>query len=130
MNQLKFASPVRSAAILIIVVICFVILSWAADVIVPLLFAIIFSSLLFPLCFQLEKWGCHKGVAAFISVLAAGIVTALFLTVVAMQIVHLAGQGPEFIGKLSQLVDKTETAISDRFHIGKSTQADHIHMLL
>lgn len=47
MKELKFTSPLRSAAILIILVICFMILSWAADVIVPLLFAIIFSAMLF-----------------------------------------------------------------------------------
>jgi predicted PurR-regulated permease PerM len=61
MKDLKFASPLRTASILVILVICFVILSWAQDVIVPLLFAVIFSSMLFPICFQLEKWGCHKG---------------------------------------------------------------------
>src|SRR5258708_32443835 len=105
MNQLKFASPVRSAAILIILVICFLILSWAADVIVPLLFAIIFSSMLFPICSQLEKWGCHKGVAAFISVLVAGIATALFLRVVLTQVMHLVGQTPQFVSKLTGLLD-------------------------
>ena len=130
MKELKFASPVRTAAILVILVICFVILSWAQDVIVPLLFAVVFSGMLFPICFQLEKWGCHKGVAAFVSVLVAGMITALFLTVVAMQVVHLAGQGPQFVERLSQLADKAETAIVARFHIGKSAQADHLHMLL
>jgi hypothetical protein len=40
--------------------------------------------MLFPLCFRLEKWGCHKGVAAFVSVFLAGMITALFLAVVAM----------------------------------------------
>src|ERR1700749_5321486 len=99
MKELKFASPLRSASILIILVICFVILSWAQDVIVPLLFSVIFSSMLFPICFRLEKWGCHKGVAAFVSVLMAGVITAGFLTVVAMQVVHLAGQGPQFVEK-------------------------------
>jgi predicted PurR-regulated permease PerM len=130
MKELKFASPLRTAAILVILVICFLILSWAQDVIVPLLFAVIFSSMLFPICFQLERWGCHKGVAAFISVLVAGLVSALFLMVIAMQIVHLAGQGPQFIEKISTLADKAETVVANRFHIEKSTQADHVHMLL
>jgi predicted PurR-regulated permease PerM len=75
-------------------------------------------------------WGEVKGVAAFVSVLAAGMITALFLAVVAMQIVHLAGQGPQFVEKISGLADKAETAIANRFHIEKSAQADHIHMLL
>ncbi|HVS97345.1 MAG TPA: AI-2E family transporter [Puia sp.] len=130
MNEIKFASPLRTAAILIILVICFVILSWAEGVIVPLLFAAIFSSMLFPLCFQLEKWGCHKGLASFISVLAAGLATACFLAVVITQVMHLAGQGPQFVAKLSQLLDHVENAIAQRFHIGKSTQSDHVHLLL
>ncbi|HWB95028.1 MAG TPA: AI-2E family transporter, partial [Puia sp.] len=130
MKELRFASPLRTAAILIILVICFVILSWAQDVIVPLLFSVIFSSMLFPLCFRLEKWGCHKGVAAFVSVLVAGIASALFLTVVAMQVMHLVGQGPQFVEKLSILADKAENVIAARFHIEKSAQADHIHMML
>jgi len=130
MKELKFASPLRTAAILIILVICFVILSWAQDVIVPLLFSVIFSSMLFPLCFQLEKWRCHKGLAAFVSVLVAGIGSAFFLTIVAMQLVHLVGQGPQFVEKISILADKIENMVAYRFHIEKSTQADHIHMML
>lgn len=130
MKEIKFADPLRTAAILIILVICFVILYWAADVIVPLLFSVIFSTMLFPLCSRLEKWGCHKGVAAFISALAAGIVTAAFMGLVIMQVMHLAGQGPQFVVKLSQLLDHVENAIARHFHIGKSTQADHIHLLL
>ena len=130
MKELKFASPLRTASILVILVICFVILSWAQDVIVPLLFSVIFSSMLFPLCFRLEKWGCHKGVAAFVSVLVAGLVSALFLTVVALQIVHLVGQGPQFVEKISVLADKVETVVFNRFHIEKSTQADHVHLVL
>src|SRR6201991_3026158 len=130
MKELKFASPLRSASILIILVICFVILSWAADVIVPLLFSLIFSSMLFPLCYRLEKWGCHKGIAAFVSILAAGILTALFLGIVITQLMHLVEQAPQFIQRLSTLMDKAETFVSQRFHIEKSTQTDHIHQQL
>jgi predicted PurR-regulated permease PerM len=130
MNQLKFASPLRTVAVLLIVVIGFLILSWAADVIVPLLFAVIFSSMLFPICFQLEKWGCHKGLAAFISVLVAGIVSALFLGVVVKQVMHLAGQAPQFIERLSALIDRCENLIAQHFHIGKSTQHDQVRLML
>jgi predicted PurR-regulated permease PerM len=130
MKELKFASPLRSASILIIVVICFFILYWAADLIVPLLFSLIFSTMLFPICSRLEKWGCHKGVASFISILTAGVLTALFLGIVIMQLMHLVGQAPQFIEKLSALADKTETFVAQRFHIEKSTQADHVHQQL
>ena len=130
MNEIKFASPVRTAAILIILVICFIILAWAEDVIVPLLFAVIFSALLFPMCLRLEDWGCHKGVASFISVLAAGVITAAFLGIVVMQVMHLAGQGPQFVARLSQLLDRIENAIAQHLHIGKSTTADHVHLML
>ena len=127
MKELKFASPLRSASILIIVVICFVILSWAADVIVPLLFSLIFSTMLFPICFRLEKWGCHKGVAAFVSILVAGVLTALFLGIVIMQLMHLVGEAPLFVQRLSALIDKVETVVAQRYHIEKAIQADHVH---
>ena len=130
MKELRFASPLRTASILIILVICFVILSWAQDVIVPLLFSVIFSSMLFPICFRLEKWGCHKGLAAFVSVLVAGVATALFLAIVAMQVVHLVGQAPQFVERISALADKAETMVAQRFHIEKSTQSDHVHQQL
>jgi len=109
MKELRFASPLRTASILIILVISFIILSRAEDVIVPLLFSVIFSSMLFPICFRLEKWGCHKGVAAFVSVLVAGIATAFFLTVVATQVVHLVGRAPQFVERISALADKAES---------------------
>lgn len=130
MKELKFASPLRSASILIIVVICFVILSWAADVIVPLLFSLIFSTMLFPICFRLEKWGCHKGIAAFASILVAGVLTALFLGVVITQLMHLVGQAPLFVQRLSALIDKAETVVAQRYHIEKAIQADHVHQQL
>src|ERR1700744_1104666 len=127
MKEIKFASPLRTASILIILVICFVILSWAQDVIVPLLFSVIFSSMLFPICFRLEKWGCHKGLAAFVSVLVAGIASALFLTVLATQLIHLVGEAPKFVERISTLVDNAENMVAQRFHIEKSTQADQVH---
>ena len=127
MKELRFASPLRTASILIILVICFIILSWAQDVIVPLLFSVIFSSMLFPLCFRLEKWGCHKGLAAFVSVLVAGVASALFLTVLATQIIHLVGEAPKFVERISTLVDNAENMVAQRFHIEKSTQADQVH---
>lgn len=130
MHQLKLASPLRSAAILIILVISFVILSWAEVVIVPLLFAIIFSTMLFPICLTLENWGCHKGVAAFSSILVAGILSAIFLTVVITQLMHLVREAPQFIQRISVLVDKGETYVAQRYHIEKATQADHVHQQL
>ncbi|HVU55151.1 MAG TPA: AI-2E family transporter [Puia sp.] len=130
MNEIKFASPLRIAAILFILVICFVILAWTEVLIIPLLFAIIFSSMLFPICLRLEKWGFHKGLAAFIAVLAAGILLALFLTVVITQLLHLMGEGPLFVQKTGALIDKAETYISQHWRIDKSTQAGHLHQLI
>ena len=130
MNQLKLASPLRSAAILIILVVSCLILSWAEDVIVPLLFAIIFSTMLFPICLKLENWGCHKGLAAFSAVLVAGVLTAAFLFIVITQLMHLVGEAPQFIQKTSALIDKGETYVAQRYHIEKATQADHVHQQL
>jgi predicted PurR-regulated permease PerM len=130
MNEIRFASPVRIAAILFILVICFVILAWAEVLIIPLLFAIIFSSMLFPICLRLERWRVHKGLAAFVSVFVAGVLLALFLMIVTMQLLHLVGQGPVFIQKMNGLIDRMETYISLHWRIEKSTQADHVHQLL
>jgi len=132
MNEIKFANPVRIAAILFILTICFVILAWAEVLIIPLLFAIIFSSMLFPIGLQLEKWGLHKGLASFISVLVAGILLALFLTVVITQLLHLVGQGPQLVQKMSALVDRAETYVSQHWHwhikktLQSAFQVDHL----
>jgi predicted PurR-regulated permease PerM len=129
MNEIKFASPLRIAAILFILAICFVILSWAEVLIIPLLFAIIFSSMLFPICLQLEKWGLHKGLASFLAVLVAGILLALFLTVVITQLLHLVEQGPQFVRKMGALVDRAEAYIAIHWHIQKAlhlVQVDHL----
>lgn len=129
MNEIKFANPVRIAAILFILAICFVILAWTEVLIIPLLFAIIFSSMLFPICLQLEKWGLHKGLASFIAVSVAGILLALFLAVVINQLLHLIEQGPQFIRKMGILVDKAETYISQHWHIQRAlhlVQVDHL----
>jgi predicted PurR-regulated permease PerM len=130
MNEIKFASPLSIAAILLILVICFVILSWAEVLIIPLLFGVILSSMLFPICLQLEKWGCRKGLAAFIAVFAGGLLLALFLTVVITQLLHLIDQGPLLVQKTGKLIDRMETYISQHWRIEKSEQAGHIHQLI
>lgn len=130
MKELKFASTVRVASIMIILVICFAILSWAQVVIVPLLFAMIFSVILFPLCKRLEIWGCHKGIAAFVSILIASVLAACFLSMVIRQLMHLVSQGPQLIDRMSVLADKAETYISQRFHIEKSIQVSRLHQEL
>jgi predicted PurR-regulated permease PerM len=130
MNELRLASPLRIAAIMITLVICFLILSWAQELIVPLLFSTIFSVILFPICRRLELWGCHKGIAAFLSVLVATILSAFFLSIVISQLMHLVSQGPQFGHKISELADKGEAYISQKFHIKKSIQADHLQQQL
>jgi predicted PurR-regulated permease PerM len=130
MKELKFVSPVRIASIMVILVICFAILSWAQDVIVPLLFAVIFSVILFPLCRRLEIWGTHKGIAAFISVLIATILASIFFSIVIRQLMHLVAEGPLFADRFSKLTDKAETYISQRFHIEKSLQVNRLHQEL
>jgi predicted PurR-regulated permease PerM len=59
--------------------------------------------------------------------LVAGIATALFLTVLATQVVHLVGRAPQFVERTSALADKAETMVSQRYHTEKSTQADQVH---
>lgn len=85
MKELKFVSPVRTAAILIILVICFVIYpgrpTWS-----------------YPYCLPLSSLPCCSpfASAAFLSVLVAGLLSAAFLTVVISRLVHLARQAPQF----------------------------------
>jgi len=85
--------------------------------------------MLFPICLQLEKWGLHKGLAAFIAVLVAGILLALFLTVVVTQLLHLTEQGPQFVRKMGALIDRAEVYIANHWHIQKALhlfQIDHL----
>jgi predicted PurR-regulated permease PerM len=86
--------------------------------------------MMFPICLRLEKWGWHKGLASFCAVLVAGVLLALFLSIVIMQLLHLMGQAPAFIQKMGGLIDKAETYVFQHWRIEKSTQADHIHQLL
>jgi predicted PurR-regulated permease PerM len=43
---------------------------------------------------------------------------------------HLVGQTPQFVTKLTALLDKVETVVAQRLHIEKSAQADRVHVLL
>lgn len=116
----------RYASILVLLIAIVFIMYEVKVVLVPLLFALIFSVMLFPLSLRMEKLGLSKGLAAFLSVFVmTGIISAIGL-VLFRQFGLLVAEAPELIKKVGGLLDGIETYVSTTFNIKRSITSQHI----
>lgn len=118
--------PFRLAIVLICLVLIVFIGAKLQVVIVPLIFSIIFSVMLFPLVSRLESWGVPRGVSAILSILLATVMVGALLYFLGNQTAQLTGQSPQLLKKLDGLVKECQSYISSHFGIKKSDQAEQI----
>lgn len=92
------------------------------DLLVPLVFAILFSVLLYPLCSRLEKWGVPRVVAVLICLILTLAVVSSLLYAVTAQISNFAEVIPQLIQKGNNALDKLQTYADDHFNINRKQQ--------
>lgn len=118
--------PFRLAIVLICLVLIVFIGAKLQVVIVPLIFSIIFSVMLFPLVRRLESWGVPRGVSAILSILIATVSVGALLYFLGNQTAQLTEQSPQLLKNLDGLVKECQSYISSHFGIKKSAQAQQI----
>jgi predicted PurR-regulated permease PerM len=118
--------PFRLAIVLICVILIVFIGAKLQVVIVPLIFSVIFSVMLFPLTTRLETWGTPRGIAAITSILIAAIAVGLLIYFLGNQTGQLAEQSPQLLKKLEGLYKECQIYISSHFGIKRSEQAEQI----
>jgi predicted PurR-regulated permease PerM len=92
--------------------------------VVPLLFSVIFSVILFPFSLRLEKWGLSKGFASFITVFIATIVLVFLAYLIIRQIGIFLQQTPQLTDKSGKIIDSIQQFATKKFGIKKAVLAN------
>lgn len=112
-NSIKIAS--RLLMLVLIVFICYTLQS----ILVPILFSIILSVLLLPLCERFEKWGMGRAGAALIALL----LTILFVLglgyLIVSQTINIGQDASDIVNKIKSLVINTLDWASDKFNMSQ-----------
>jgi predicted PurR-regulated permease PerM len=119
-------SPIRLAAILISIVLIILISAKLQVIIVPIVFSVIFSVMLYPLASKLESWGLNKALAALLSVFIANVVIGVLIYFLASQISSLNDQAPQLVEKFNVLIKKIQGHVSTHYGINKTEQTEQV----
>lgn len=122
----KTSYPVRLAAILVSVVLIVLISAKLQVVIVPIIFSLIFSVMLYPLSCKMEKWGMGRALSALISVLFASVILGAFIYFLSSQISSLNEQAPQLAEKIEQLGKRVQWHVYTHYGINKSEQTEQV----
>jgi predicted PurR-regulated permease PerM len=120
MRQIKQPYIIRLAATLISVTLIVFALYHLKVVVVPLLFATIFSVMLFPFCMRLEKWGFPRGIAAFTSVFIATLILGFLAYVLFTQLSIFTEQIPQLSHKFNLMINDLRDFAAQKLSMKKS----------
>lgn len=112
----------RLTAILIAVTLIVFICAKLQVVIVPIIFSIIFSVMLYPIVKRLERWRFPRSLAAFSALLFGAIFVGCLLYFLGKQMVELGEQTPQLKTKLNEMVVDIQTYIDEKYGIDRSEQ--------
>lgn len=95
-------------------------------ILIPLVFAILFSVLLFPLAHRFEQWHFPRILASLVClILLLAFIVGLFYAV-SMQISSFSEVIPKLTQRAQQYVGQLQTLAADRFHINQQQQTAQI----
>jgi predicted PurR-regulated permease PerM len=89
---------------------------------IPLVFAILFAVLLYPLCARLERWHVPRVVAVLLCLLLTLAIVSTLLYAVSAQISNFAEVLPQLIQKGNNALDKLQTYAKETFNISRKSQ--------
>jgi putative heme transporter len=93
-----------------------------ADVVMPLLFSIIFAMLLYPAAIWLEKLGLGRIGSILVTLLGFAVVLAGLFFALGYQISSFTDMMPQLTEKLNASIDVLQKWASDQFHISQRRQ--------
>lgn len=110
----KMPSYVKAAAILITLVAGVYILRALHETLIPLLFSVLVSMLLYPVCSRLERWKFPRVLAIFLSILLFIVVIAALIYLVTIQVASFADELPRLTQKAEALLEQL-TSMGERY---------------
>ncbi|GAB3782337.1 AI-2E family transporter [Spirosoma horti] len=125
-SPLDLPTYAKISAILLSLVIIVYGLHTLAGILIPLVFAILFAVLLFPLAHRFEQWHLPRILASIIClVLLLTFIVGLFYAV-SLQISNFSEVVPKLSQKASEYVGKLQTLADERFHINRRQQGQEV----
>lgn len=107
----------RVTCILLSIVIIVFGLDILQDTLVPLIFAVLFAAILFPLCRRLERWGMPRiGAITICILLAIGVLYGL-IYLMSIQIGNFTAEAPRLLKRGNQILDQLQRYAVDNLHI-------------
>jgi predicted PurR-regulated permease PerM len=116
----------RLTVILICLTLIVFISSKLQMIIVPLIFSLIFSVMLYPMARKFEAWKFPRAVSAFASIIIATVFLGGLLYFLGNQTSSLLKQAPQLAEKVDDLTEEIQFFIWDHFGITETTQTEKI----
>jgi predicted PurR-regulated permease PerM len=117
---------IKTAAILIVVVLSSIILKFGAPFLIPLAFAALLSMLLVPVCTSLEKKGVNKAIATILSILILVAFLAAVITFVSWQVSDLAKDTSNLEQQITEKYAQLRQYISNELGIPEEKQKEFV----
>ena len=113
---------VKSAAVLVTLIAGVFILHSLHETLIPLLFSVLVSILLFPVCSRLERWKVPRILAIILSILLFIVVIAALIYLVTIQVASFADELPRITEKAEALLEQL-TSMGERYlNVSRSEQ--------
>ena len=117
--EIQLPSYARLTCILLSLIIIVYGLYVLQDILVPLIFAVLLSATLFPLCHRLERWGVPRvGAITICIVLSIALLYGL-IYLVSLQIGNFTAEAPRLLKRGNQLLDQVQRYADQNFHIDR-----------
>jgi predicted PurR-regulated permease PerM len=111
------SKSVNTAANLIVIFAVVAIIYILQSLIVPLLFAVIFSIMLFPIANLLEKWRVHRAAASIICILLLILILSSLISLLVNQVILIGKNGEDFSSNFVKVYDSISNWVESTFGI-------------
>ena len=118
----KRPAYIKSAAILVTLIAGVYILHALHETLIPLLFSVLVSILLFPVCARLERWKFPRILAIVLSILLFIVIIAALIYLVTIQVGSFADELPRITQKAEILLEQTTSMVERYFNVSRTEQ--------
>jgi predicted PurR-regulated permease PerM len=117
---------IRTAALLIVIVLSSIILKYGAPFLIPLAFAALLAMLLVPVCSWLEKKGVNKALSTILSIMLVIVFLAGVVAFIGWQVSDLAKDTSELEKQITQKYGELRQYISNELGIPEEKQKEFV----
>lgn len=112
----------KSLKILLGIVLTYLILTHGKPFLAPLVFAGLFSMLLYPVCKRLERWGVNKGLAVVLSLLGLITLVVGIVWVLAIQVSDIRNNSGSIEQNITKRINDVQQFVSQRLGVSQQKQ--------